>query len=172
VTAAAVRARAARFTDRLALSRAPVDLDTVARAIGLAVVREPLDRDVAGVLLLTPAGPAVCINARQPPERQRRLLAHHIGHVQLGHRFGGRLVHVDRRIEAYREARRYTPDERLEYEANVFAGSVLVPARLLRETVAERGAGPLTDDDIVRLATRFDVSVQGMTLRLVNAGML
>lgn len=172
MTAATVRARAARFAERLALSRAPVDMDAVARAIGLTVVREPLHRDIAGVLLLTPAGPAACVNARQPPERQRRLLAHHVGHIQLGHRFGGRLVHVDRRIEAYREERRYTPAERLEYEANVFAGSVLMPAGLLRDAVAACGAGPLTDEDIARLATRFAVSVQGMTLRLVNAGLL
>lgn len=171
MTAAAIRARAARLADRLELVRAPVDVDVVAAALGMRVVREPLDRDITGALLLTPAGPACCVNTRHPVQRQRRVLAHLIGHAQLGHRFGRRLVHVDRGIEAYREERRYAPAERQQFEANVFAGSILMPIRLLRDAVAEPG-GPLADDDIVLLARRFDVSVQGMTLRLVNAGLL
>jgi Zn-dependent peptidase ImmA (M78 family) len=81
-------------------------------------------------------------------------------------------VHVERRFEAYRGERRYTALERLEFEANVFAGTLLMPTRLLRKALAGIAHERLGDDDIQGLATLFGVSVQGMTLRLSGAGLL
>jgi Zn-dependent peptidase ImmA (M78 family) len=173
MTVDAIRRAAARFVERVDVGAAPIDTETIARAISLKVEREALEPDIAGALILTPGGPAVCINSRQSSHRQRLVLAHMIGHVQLRHSFpGGPLVHVDRAFEAYRDERRYTPAERLDFEANMFAGTLLMPMRLVREHVAALGAGPLTDDAIQTLAGRFGVSVQGMTLRLATGGLL
>jgi Zn-dependent peptidase ImmA (M78 family) len=172
MTVAGVRTAAARFVDRLEIARAPVDVEGVARAIGLRVVREALDPSITGALLFTPIGPAACLNSRQIDSRQRLLLAHLIGHLQLRHRFpAGTLIHVDRDFEAYRDERRYSASERLDFEANVFAGSLVMPTRLIRQQIAALGARPLTDEDIQRLARLFGVSVQGMTLRLSRAGL-
>ncbi|HEV8315762.1 MAG TPA: ImmA/IrrE family metallo-endopeptidase [Vicinamibacterales bacterium] len=173
MTVTAIRRAAERFVERVDVGPAPIDTEAIARAISLRIEREALDPDITGALIFTPAGPAVCINSRQSPHRQRVVLAHLIGHVQLHHSFpGGALVHVDRAFEAYRDERRYTPAERLEFEANIFAGTLLMPTRLVREHVAALGAGPPTDDAIQTLAARFGVSVQGMTLRLATAGLL
>jgi Zn-dependent peptidase ImmA (M78 family) len=173
MTVDAIRRAAARFVERVDVGPAPIDTEAIARAISLKVEREALEPDITGALLFTPAGPAVCLNTRQTAHRQRIVLAHLIGHVQLRHAFPGKpLVHVDRAFEAYRDERRYTPAERLDYEANMFAGALLMPTRLVREHVAELGAGPLTDEAIQVLAARFGVSVQGMTLRLATAGLL
>ena len=171
MTANAVRSAAGRFVDRVDVGQAPIDTVAVARAIGLPITREPLETDVTGALVTTPNGPALVLNARQPANRQRLLVAHMIGHLQLGHRFPS-LVHVERRFEAYRGERRYSALERLEFEANVFAGTLLMPTRLVRKALAAIAHERLGDDDIQRLATHFGVSVQGMTLRLSGAGLL
>jgi Zn-dependent peptidase ImmA (M78 family) len=170
MTAEAVRSAANRFVDRHDVGVEPVDTMAVARAIGLVTTREPLAGDITGAMVTTPGGPAVVINSRQPLSRQRIVLAHMIGHLQLGHHLPS-LVHVERRFEAYRGERRYSAAERLEFEANVFAGTLLMPTRLLRKALATV-AHPIGDDDIQRLATQFGVSVQGMTLRLSHANLL
>jgi Zn-dependent peptidase ImmA (M78 family) len=54
----------------------------------------------------------------------------------------------------------------------VFAGTLLMPTRLLRKALAGIAHERLGDDDIQGLATLFGVSVQGMTLRLSGAGLL
>lgn len=171
MTANAVRSAAGRFVERVDVGAAPVDTLAVARAIGLIVTREALAPDITAALVTTPNGPAVVLNSKQPPNRQRVVLAHAIGHLQLGHRLPS-VVHVERGFEAYRGERRYSPVERLEFEANVFAGSLLMPTRLLRKAVAAVGHERLDDDDIQQLAMQFGVSVQGMTLRLSGAGLL
>ena len=170
MTAEAVRGVANRFVERHEVGVEPIDTMAVARAIGLVTTREPLADDITGALVTTPNGPAVVINSRQPTSRQRIVLAHMIGHLQLGHHLPS-VVHVERRFEAYRGERRYSASERLEFEANVFAGTLLMPTRLLRKALASV-AHPVGDDDIQRLATQFGVSVQGMTLRLSNANLL
>jgi Zn-dependent peptidase ImmA (M78 family) len=171
MTAEAVRSAASRFVERIDVGGAPVDTVAVARALGLSITREPLATDITGALVATPDGSALVLNARQPANRLRLLVAHMIGHLQLGHRFPG-LVHVEGRFEAYRGERRYSALERLEFEANVFAGTLLMPTPLLRKALATIAHEPLGDDDIQQLATQFGVSVQGMTLRLSGAGLV
>lgn len=171
MTVDAIRKAAARFVERIDLGAVPVDTERLARGLGLPIAREGLAPDITGALVITPAGPTLCVNHKQPANRQRLTLAHMIGHVQLGHRFPT-LVHVERSFESYRDDRRYSEAERLEFEANVFAGSFLMPTRILKESVASLTTGRLGDDDIQRLAQAFGVSVQGMTLRLASAGLL
>ena len=171
MTVQAIRRAAGRLVDRIDVGPAPVDTFAVAKALGVRVTREALQTDVTGALVATPDGPAAVLNSKQPPNRQRLLLAHMIGHVQLGHRLPA-IVHVERKFEAYREERRYTPVERLEFEANVFAGTLLMPARLVSQAVARLAHHPLGDDDIQQLAAHFGVSVQGMTLRLSTENLL
>jgi Zn-dependent peptidase ImmA (M78 family) len=171
VTTQSIRNAASRFVERVDVGLEPINTSIIARAIGLAVIREDLDDEISGAIVRTPNGPSVILNSRQPANRQRIVLAHMIGHLQLGHRLPS-LVHVERRIEAYRDERRYSAAERLEFEANVFAGSLLMPTRLLRKALAKHTNEPLGDDDIQQLATQFGVSVQGMTIRLAGAGLL
>ena len=171
MTVQAIRRAAGRFVDRIDVGPAPVDTFAVAKGLGLRVTREALKADITGALVTTPDGPAAVLNSKQPPNRQRLLLAHMIGHLQLGHRFPN-IVHVERRFEAYREERRYTSSERVEFEANVFAGTLLMPSRLVSRAVAVIAHHPLGDDDIQRLAAQFGVSVQGMTLRLSTESLL
>ena len=171
MTSQSIRFAASCFVERVDVGPEPIDTSVVARAIGLLVTREELDEEITGAIVRTPNGHAAILNSRQPANRQRITLAHIIGHLQLGHRLPS-LVHVERRFEAYRDERRYSAVERLEFEANVYAGSLLMPTRLLRKALAKHPHEPLSDDDIEQLATQFGVSVQGMTRRLSGVGLL
>jgi Zn-dependent peptidase ImmA (M78 family) len=57
----------------------------------------------------------------------------------------------------------------MEVQANQFAASLLMPARLIREHVEQRPK-PLGDVDVSELARTFNVSEQAMTIRLTTLG--
>ncbi len=140
----------------------PVDVEALARALGISVNFEELDSDVSGVMLIEDGSVKVAINAAHHRHRQRFTLAHEIGHVLL-HAKGDR-VFVDRRF--FRNEWSSRGELREEIEANAFAAALLMPKLLIREYVdAESG---ITDIDVFRLATQFAVSEQAMTLRLVK----
>ena len=139
-----------------------VDVEALARALGISVNYERLANDVSGVLLLENDIAKVAINESHHRNRQRFTLAHEIGHVLL-HAKGDR-VFVDRRF--FRNEWSSKGELREEIEANAFAASLLMPLSLIKQYV-ETGGG-ITDIDVFRVATRFEVSEQAMTLRLVK----
>ena len=74
----------------------PVNVDTLARALGMSVNFEKLDSDVSGLMLIEDGNVKVAINEAHHRHRQRFTLAHEIGHMLL-HATGDR-VFVDRRF--------------------------------------------------------------------------
>lgn len=163
---AAVSARFERRATKVlrdhAIATPPVDVEGLAKALGISVNYEKLANDVSGVLLLENDIAKVAINDAHHRNRQRFTLAHEIGHVLL-HAKGDR-VFVDRRF--FRNEWSSTGELREEIEANAFAASLLMPLTFIKQYL-ETGGG-ITDIDVFRLATRFEVSEQAMTLRLVK----
>ncbi|MCG8371359.1 MAG: ImmA/IrrE family metallo-endopeptidase [Proteobacteria bacterium] len=144
----------------------PVDVESLARSLGMSVSFEELDNDVSGLMLIEDGVVKVAINEAHHRHRQRFTLAHEIGHMLL-HAEGDR-VFVDRRF--FRNAWASSGELREEIEANAFAAALLMPEALVREHLdAERG---ITDIDVFRLATQFAVSEQAMTLRLVKLNVI
>ncbi len=141
---------------------APVDVERLAKALGISVRYERLDKDVSGLLLVENGVAKVAINELHHLNRQRFTLAHEIGHVLL--HAGSDRVFVDRRF--FRNEWSSKGELREEIEANAFAAALLMPQSLVRQHLAA-DAG-ITDVDVFRLATRFQVSEQAMTLRLVK----
>ncbi|ANO50075.1 ImmA/IrrE family metallo-endopeptidase [Woeseia oceani] len=140
----------------------PVDVEALARTLGMSVNFEELDSDVSGLMLIEDGHVKVAINAAHHRHRQRFTLAHEIGHMLL-HVTGDR-VFVDRRF--FRNEWSSKGELREEIEANAFAAALLMPGLLIRQHVdAKKG---ITDIDVFRLATLFAVSEQAMTLRLVK----
>ncbi len=154
--------RAIKLLREYRITTPPVDVSAVARALKISVSYERLDNDVSGVLLLENATAKVAINESHHRNRQRFTLAHEIGHVLL-HAEGDR-VFVDRRF--FRNEWSSSGELREEIEANAFAASLLMPRTFLEQCVEAEGG--ITDIDVFRLATRFEVSEQAMTLRLVK----
>lgn len=173
IGATRIRAAADRFVERAGITALPVDVESLVSGLGYRTVREALGDEITGVLIVAPDGPRFCINRQQSAYRQRFVLAHLLGHVQLGHRLpAGEHVHVDTRFEAYRDERKYTAPERQQFEANVFAATVLMPSRMLRAHIDALPRRPLADEDIQALAGAFGVTVQGMMIRLQRARLL
>ena len=59
----------------------------------------------------------------------------------------------------------------LEVQANQFAASLLMPAKMIREEV-EGLSKPLQEADVKALAQRFKVSEQAMTIRLTTLNLI
>ena len=154
--------RATRLLREHGVVAPPVDVEGVAKALGISVNYERLDNDVSGLMLVENDVARVAINESHHRNRQRFTLAHEIGHLLL-HTKGDR-VFVDRRF--FRNQWSSKGELREEIEANAFAASLLMPRSLIEQYLETEGG--ITDTDVFRLATRFEVSEQAMTLRLVK----
>jgi Zn-dependent peptidase ImmA (M78 family) len=145
----------------------PVDVEAVAHKLGAQVVYGDLEDDMSGFLLREKGVVTIAVNKLHHSNRQRFTIAHECGHLHLHGDQGDRLW-VDKAYSTifYRDATSSSGDKLAEIQANQFAAGLLMPEVLLREQLTSE----LSDVDIFRLALRFQVSEQAMTLRLVSLG--
>ena len=157
-----IERRATKLLRDHGVTSPPVDVEGIAKAVGISVNYERLENDVSGLMLFENGVAKVAINESHHRNRQRFTLAHEIGHVLL-HAKDDR-VFVDRRF--FRNEWSSKGELREEIEANAFAASLLMPQSLIKQYLDTEGG--ITDIDVFRLATRFEVSEQALTLRLVR----
>ena len=152
----AIRREAERLLKAAGATRAPISLRDVVSYLNLSLVerrREPFGSEAA----LVPLGDGHAIELRgtSGERRLRFTIAHEIGHF---------LLHPGRAVTE-RGGATNRATARLEHEADQFAAELLMPEHLVRQAVLEDGA------DARRLADRFDVSAQAMSLRLRRLGL-
>jgi Zn-dependent peptidase ImmA (M78 family) len=174
MSAFAARTAAERLISRVGVNAAPVDVYTIAAELGLSVVSEDLGSDVSALLVTDGKSSIIGVHERHAATRQRFSIAHEIGHFVLRHQFQpGEHVHVDRgRFVSERGLTASAGVDPKEIEANQFAASLLMPAKLVRARAARLGKGPLLEDEVRQLAREFEVSEQAMTIRLTNLGLI
>jgi predicted transcriptional regulator len=137
------------------LDRAPVDLDAMARALGMEVRRDrTLPDDVSGKIERSGSGYRIALNGRHGVRRQRFTLAHEIAHYVLHRDLIGDGV-TDSAM--YRSA--HLSDD-VESQANRYAADLLMPAKLVRAAWRE-GVVSFAD-----MAARFDVSMDAAAIRM------
>ena len=139
----------------------------------VAVMAE-LGQDISGLLVARDGTASIAVRRTDPPNRRRFTIAHEIGHYVLRHhRQRPELVHADPHSQViYRNPRASEGLDPIEVQANQFAASLLMPARLVKEQVERMGL-PLSEKDVSRLAkTVFQVSEQAMTIRLTALGLI
>ncbi|HVR70279.1 MAG TPA: ImmA/IrrE family metallo-endopeptidase [Vicinamibacteria bacterium] len=148
-------ARAVRLaTDlrrELQLTERVIELPRLLSDMEIRLRFEALPGDVEG---LTRDG-QIFVDPCQGQRRRRFTIAHELGHHLLGHGLAscsGPAIHGN-------------PSDRREQEANTFAASLLMPARLFREDV--RTAHPCFDE-IGHLADAYDVSLTAASIRYVR----
>ena len=141
----------------------PVNVDALARQMGLRVRRSPMVDSIAGMLVRESDGWTVTVNADHTESRQRFTIAHEIGHFVL---------HRDRLGNGTNDSTRYvvTADTahyndsigpREERDANQFATAVLMPeARIVDVCQTFRSNDP---EPVARL---FRVSPHAMRTRM------
>lgn len=141
----------------------PIDIYGVAESLGIQVCFEEMENEVSGLLLVENGEATIAVNQAHHPNRQRFTTAHECAHFLL-HSAGRDHLFID---EAYfRNSASSAGLDRREIEANAFAAMLLMPKWLLQQEL--QGYEKITDLDIYRLAMRFGVSEQAMTLRLVK----
>jgi Zn-dependent peptidase ImmA (M78 family) len=170
-----VRMLAEDLADERSNNAFPVNVEAIARSLGLNVVEADLGPDVSGLLVFNGAKGEVYIHKKDPEVRRRFTIAHEIGHHYLRHQFeSGTHVHVDRgNYISQRGPRSSDGIDPKEVEANQFAASLLMPSKMLRARIAKiPKAKPLLDHHVSLLARDFKVSEQAMTIRLTALGLL
>jgi Zn-dependent peptidase ImmA (M78 family) len=135
----------------------PVALRDVISVLNLSLVekaREPFSPEAA----LVPLGDckAIVINGPSSERRRRFTIAHEIGHFVL---------HPECVAPERGGATNFASGP-YERQADAFAAALLMPEHLVRQAALEEGADPR------RLADRFEVSVQSMTIRLQRLGLV
>ncbi len=106
----------------------------------------------------------IVVNKCSPAKRQRFTLAHELGHYLLHKTPGSAIFHRDERSSQ--------GTDRVEVDANAFAAELLMPADEVRAQAAELGVDLLEDDLTRQLADVFDVSIQAMSIRLQQLGIV
>lgn len=166
---AVIREAAEGMLRRLGADGPPVDVERLARHLGVRLGYEPLEGELSGLLFRGEARAIIGVNALQPRTRQRFAIAHELGHLAL-HEPGDR-AHVDRVFALFcpDDEHARAPDAS-ETEANAFAVELLLPAGMLGEDIAGRLVDLEDDESARRLANRYEVSPQVMAFRLAELG--
>lgn len=115
------------------MNDAPIDLEGMAKALGLPVKYDgSLPDDVSGMIERMPSGQfKITVNGSHHPNRQRFTLAHEISHYLL-HRDLIESGVVDNAM--YRSS---TLSDDLERQANRFAAGIVMPADLVKKKWTE-----------------------------------
>jgi hypothetical protein len=152
-----IRSEAARLLDAAGIGRPPVPLREVVSVLNLSLVERAQTPFTTGEAALVPVGDghAIELYGTRGERRRRFTIAHEIGHFVL---------HPER-VRPERSGSVTWGSQDYEREADAFAAELLMPEHLVRQLVLEEGSEPK------RLAARFDVSVQAMTIRLARLGL-
>lgn len=151
------------------IREAPVRPEKLAKALGVSVHKNDVDETLSGFLLRHPVTrkAIIGVNGKHHPNRQRFTVAHELGHLLLHE---GPQLHVDLR---HRDENSSKGDQVEEIEANEFAAELLMPASFLERDIEQLENKDLLDEDVLKpLADRYKVSVQALTFRLANLGLV
>ncbi len=142
------------------LSEYPVKLGSLAKSLGITVLRSTLPRGTSGQIGQEDGVFVIRVNRHEAKHRQRFTLAHEIAHY---------LLHRDKIVAdggwSENVLLRSGQPANVEYEANRLASDLVIPSNLL-EVVAREYVGPITSEIIEDLARRFGVSTTAMEIKL------
>src|SRR5579864_7805419 len=144
------------LVQKYGLSRAPINIERVARGEGASVLTKRLEDELSGFLIKATEQFIIGVNSRHAPTRQRFTIAHELGHALL-HKFDD--VHVDHAFKLRSPLSSQAVDVE-EIEANTFAAWVLMPQVMLMKDLERTGIDVEDDEGIGDLAKRYGVSQQ------------
>ena len=153
--------------NRLGLGDGPILQlrETLELDVGLRVFSMPLPSRMTGIFIYTDElGGCITVNARHPAELRRWSLAYEYAHFLTSrHQPNISMLNSHHRVSATGQI------------ADTFARCLLMPAQGLRRRfngILQTGGGKVTAADVCRIAHYYFVSVEAMTLRLEELGVL
>jgi len=165
------RSRASELLQLGKVKVPPIPVEDLAHLVNAEIRFEPFAGQLSGMVHRASDGRAVIgVNSIEPLTRRRFTIAHELGHLLL-HKDSE--FHVDERypIGFRTDLSAQAVDDR-EIEANQFAAELLMPLSFLREDLGSLPLDIETEEFITKLARRYEVSVQAMTIRLSSKGAL
>lgn len=147
----------------------PVDVQRIAEGEGLKVTFERFEDNVSGVLIQQGSNLVVGVNAGHHPNRQRFTIAHELAHYKLHAK--NPTVFVDDVMFHFR-GQSLIDQPPQELEANLFAAALLMPEDFLRYDLEAGSLDALDENAVKKLAHRYGVSPQALTIRLMQLGLL
>jgi Zn-dependent peptidase ImmA (M78 family) len=147
----------------------PVDVEGIIRSFGIAVRSQPMEDNMSSMLVLKDGRAVIGLNQSHPPTRRRFSLAHELGHFLL-HGKAPR-VFLDEATIFFRDELAAEGSDLEEIEANTFAAELLMPEKVLRQMIQRNPLDAFDERAVQRLAARFEVSVQALTIRLTRLGL-
>jgi Zn-dependent peptidase ImmA (M78 family) len=152
------------------IESAPIPVEQLAKDAGAMIRYEPFAGELSGMVHRSPTGVTIGVNSMHALTRRRFTVAHELGHLLL-HR--NEDLHVDERFPiGFRSELSSKAVDAAEIEANQFAAELLMPERFVKADVAALPGDLDIESAISRLAQRYEVSEQAMTIRLSVLGLL
>jgi Zn-dependent peptidase ImmA (M78 family) len=133
------------------------------------VVQQDVEDSVSGMPVIKDDRSVIGVNQNHHPNRRRFTIGHELGHYVL-HRKNAK-VFVDASPVFFRDTTSSDGMQLQEIDANAFAAELLMPEDVVREYVGDQLVDVYDDATIRRLAARFEVSVQAVTIRLIRLGL-
>ncbi len=151
---------------RFPITAAPVPVAEIAEACGANVVHYNFNEEISGLLFREDGRLIIGVASEQSTVRQRFTIAHELGHALL-HQMAN--VHVDKNFTVmFRGPASSTAQDVYEIEANTFAAELLMPESLLKVDLLTLKLDMEDDRQLSLLASRYGVSTQALTYRLLN----
>lgn len=145
--------------------KVPFPIERVAANLGVTIIHHELEPNVSGFLIVKHRKPIIVVNKTHSEVRQRFTIAHELGHYQL---------HFDNTDELFhRDENSSQGNNRLEVQANNFAAALLIPEDALKKELGSQIIDTFDDtvsEKIIKLANKFGVSQQAMSIRLQELG--
>jgi Zn-dependent peptidase ImmA (M78 family) len=162
------------LVSRFRVRKPAVDVQSIAKHLGLRIAELNLGNECSGLLITQPGlTPCIVVHEQHHEHRKRFTIAHEIGHFVLKHHFGDTNVHADSPASiSYRGARAAQGTDPREIAANQFASTLLMPTALMESALTRRKTKLERDLEAVvhEMAESFCVSEHAMTLRLKSLG--
>ena len=156
--------KAKNILEKFNIITPPVNIESIIKNCNISYSESELTDDISGVLDQRDKDkPFILVNKDQHPNRKRFSAAHELGHYLLHSQSG---MHIDKK-SFYRNSRSSEGLYEIEVEANKFAAELLMPTKFLIEEFKEyEDFLDSTEDMIVELAKKFEVSTTAMSFKV------
>ena len=174
-----IRTMVDRILFEQSISSPQIPVERIVKSLGIKLKKDDVEDNLSGFLIrdLNNGTAVIGVNRNHSKPRQRFTIAHEIGHYLLHE---GEVAHFDGNRPGFTVNLRYREDPKssndIEREANLFAAELLMPARFLeRDSRIKNSDLDLLneDDDVLQeIAKEYGVSLQALTYRLANLGLI
>lgn len=148
----------------------PIPIELIAKKEGVLLKYSVFEDNISGLLYRKNNKDVIGVNEDHSPNRQRFTIAHEFGHYILNHQ--GNLF-VDKHHKLYRNEISKEGTSREERQANKFAAEILMPEEMLINELSKYDDPDIEDpSQLNKIAEKFKVSPQALTIRLANLGVI